>query len=176
MKRLLFAAVSLVMVLASCSKDDGNSRMRIKMQDAPTELDAVMVNVQQVRVHRTNNGIDSGWVDLETEAGFYDLLSLQNGVTATLVKEEELTPGKYSQLRLVLGDSNHVVVDSTAYYMDTPSAQSSGLKIKIDQTLEAGKMYDILIDFDAEESIKVKPDSSFKLSPVLKLVTVIEVE
>ena len=60
--------------------------------------------------------------------------------------------------------------------MDTPSAQSSGLKIQIHETLEAGKMYDILIDFDAEQSIKVQPDSSFKLSPVLKLVSIIEVE
>ena len=170
MKKLLVALCALF-TLASCSSDNAKSRMSVRMQDAPAEIDAVFVNVQQVRIHSEENG----WVDLETEAGFYDLLSLQNGNTADLVVEQELDPGKYSQMRLILGDSNHVVIDSVNYYMDTPSAQSSGLKIQLHQTLEADKDYDLLFDFDVEESIKVQPDSSFKLHPVLKLVAFVEV-
>jgi hypothetical protein len=46
---------------------------------------------------------------------------------------------------LLLGDKNTVVVGDKTYDLKTPSAQQSGLKLKINQTLVAGATYEFML-------------------------------
>ena len=116
-----------------------------------------------------------GWLDLETAAGIYNLLDLQNNVTAVLVNSDTIPSGHITQMRLILGENNYVVVDSTMSELKTPSAQQSGLKINLDATFEEGQTYEIVLDFDAEESIVVTGNGKYILKPVIKVVSVTEV-
>jgi hypothetical protein len=58
--------------------------------------------------------------------------------------------------------------------LNTPSAQQSGLKLNVNQTLLAGATYDFMLDFDVSRSVSlVEAGSSgvYNLHPVIKVST-----
>jgi hypothetical protein len=99
-------------------------------------------------------------------------LDLTGGVSLTL--SDTLIPSAYlGQIRLLLGDKNTIVLkDGTILPLKTPSAQQSGLKLKVNQTLLGGVSYDFLMDFDVDHSV-VKAGNSgiYNLHPVIRVTT-----
>jgi|TARA_R110000737_G_scaffold268624_2_gene276024 hypothetical protein len=173
MKKILFISfisLSLISIVSySCTKKTkGNAKLNIRMIDAPGDFQQVNVDVQQVEVH-TQNG---GWVSLPTNAGIYDLLTLQNDVSASLVNQGVLPAGQMTQFRMILGPNNTVMVDSIIHDLDTPSAQQSGLKINVKTNFAPNELYEIILDFDAEKSVVKKGNGGYNLKPVLKLEAV----
>lgn len=161
---LLLGSLSLT---ACKKKTTERSNLRVKLVDAPGDFQQVNIEVLQVKVHHEG----AGWIDLPTNSGVYDLLTLQNDVSATLVNIGELPAGKLNQFRLVLGNSNFVMVDSVYYPLATPSAQQSGLKMNLKADLQPNTNYEIVVDFDAEQSIVAQGNGSYSLKPVLKVVS-----
>ena len=115
---------------------------------------------------------DDGWQTLPVNAGIYNLLEFTNGMD-TLLSSVELPAGKVSQLRLILGSANSIVVDgaSLPLPLETPSAQTSGLKFNIHADLVEGVEYKLWIDFDAARSVVVTGSNSYKLKPVIRTFT-----
>lgn len=156
----------------SCKKDDapGNASMKTYMTDAPGNYDSVLIEVLRVEVNFSND-TTSGWHTLpNVQAGIYNLLDFSNG-RDTLIAGGEVPAGTISQIRLVLGAHNSVVVDSLKYDLKVPSGMTSGLKLNVHATLEAGKEYEFWIDFDAEKSIVVKGNGNYSLKPVIRVFT-----
>ena len=58
--------------------------------------------------------------------------------------------------------------------METPSAQQSGLKIQVNETLEGGIFYEFILDFDVDKSILQTGNGQYKLKPVIRASTVAE--
>lgn len=170
MKKIFFSLLSIMLVLGiSCSKDDtannGNANVSFHLTDAPGAYDAVYVDVQSVLVQSNQ---DSGWTTLDLiKPGVYDLLDFRNG-TDTLLSRTSLPAGSISQIRLILGTNNSVVVNGVSYPLSTPSAMQSGLKFNFHQTLDANRAYDIWIDFDANKSIVNEGNGSYALKPVIR--------
>ena len=155
-----------VLLTTGCRKaDTGTSHVQVKMTDAPGDFQQVNVEVLEVKVHHTG----AGWITLPTNQGVYDLLTLQNDITAMLVNQGELPAGKITQLRMVLGDDNSVMVDDIVYPLSTPSAQQSGLKINVNAVFAPNETYELLIDFDAAQSIVITGNGAYSLKPVIKL-------
>lgn len=178
MKKLLkisFIAL-LTVFFTSCSNDDDNnqeqsSRIMVSLTDAPGDYDNVYVDVQDVVVKYSDSEEE---VSLgQINAGIYDLLELTGGVSV-LLADEEIPSGNITQMRLILGSENSIVVDGETYPLQTPSAQQSGLKLNINQTLEPGILYEFVLDFDVEESIVVQGNGSYLLKPVIRASTVAE--
>ncbi|TVR15707.1 MAG: DUF4382 domain-containing protein [Balneolaceae bacterium] len=172
---LLIAALS-TLVLVSCSDNtsgDANlGTMRVVLTDAPGNYEAVFIDIQAVRIHRSSNADDgeSGWIDIPTDPVIVDLLELTNG-KFEILGEVDLEPGRYSQLRLILGNNNEVVIDGETHALSTPSAQQSGLKLQINADIEGGEMYTLLLDFDASRSIVRAGNSGrYNLKPVIRTV------
>lgn len=163
----------LFLGMTACHKD-GSSYMRVKMKDVPGDYEKVLVDIQRVEVHFSSENDSSKWMELQTNAGIYDLLTLQNGITTILANDTELPSGSINQLRLILGTNNAVVIDSIAYPLKTPSAQQSGLKLNINAFLESNKSYDVLIDFDAEKSIVLEGNGTFLLKPKITVESIYE--
>jgi Domain of unknown function (DUF4382) len=182
MKKIKFLLVHIYviaifsMVFTACSNSDSGSqtaRIMVRMTDAPGDYDAVNIDVQDVLMKSSTETDDSkGWVSVGTVSPkIYNLLDLTAGVNVLLA--DNLIPSGYlGQIRLLLGDKNTVVKDGITYNLSTPSAQQSGLKLKINQTLLAGATYDFLLDFDVDQSI-VKAGNSgiYNLHPVIKVST-----
>jgi len=66
-----------------------------------------------------------------------------------------------------------VLKDGTSRPLNTPSAQQSGLKLNLNQTLTAGATYDFLLDFDVANSIVIQAGASgnYNLHPVVRVLT-----
>ncbi len=151
----------------SCSKSSDKSHLSIQMTDAPANYDAVMIDIQSVEV--TGNG--GATVMLNTSAGVYNLLNFSNGLD-TLIASGDLDAGTVSQIRLILGPNNAVIIDGVSYPLDTPSAQQSGLKLQVHKTFEPGVSYSMLLDFDANQSIVAKGNGGYSLKPVIRTTEV----
>lgn len=168
-KRIMYVTmIGLLMIqFSSCSKDSGSGKASVSVQltDAPANYDAVMIDVQGVEI----KGDIGSAVMLNTIAGMYNLLELSNGVN-TLIATGDLEPGMVSQIRLILGTNNTVMVDGVDYPLSTPSAMQSGLKLQINQTFEAGVSYNILLDFDASQSIILTGNNEYQLKPVIRTI------
>lgn len=154
----------------SCNKmDDINKNSPAKIQffltDAPGNFQEVNIDVQSIEVI-----IDDTIYELETNQGIYNLLEFVNGKD-TLLVTDEIPSGMLSQIRLILGENNSVMVDSVVYDIKTPSAQESGLKLNVHQEISSGIAYTYTIDFDAAKSIVKtgKGNSKYILKPVIKV-------
>jgi hypothetical protein len=164
-KLLSVAVIIFVLFFAACQKgENGNSQLKIRMTDAPTALEEVNIDLEQVNIKFAK---DSGsWVKMQTNAGIYNLLDFQNGLD-TLIAQGNYPQGDVKEIRLVLGDDNSVKEGGNLYPLRIPSGSESGLKIKIGRKLRAG-LDSLLIDFDALLSIRKEGDH-YKLRPVIKL-------
>lgn len=136
----------------------------LRMTDAPTELDAVNVDLKQVNIKFDND--TTSWVAMDTKPGIYNLLELQNGVD-TLIAQGTYPTDVVKEIRLVLGADNSVIDGGQTYPLTIPSGSESGLKIKVNKKLNA-TIENLLIDFDALLSIQKETDG-YKLRPVIKL-------
>lgn len=184
--KLILMAVLFSAGLVSCSDDDGavdqkngeNAQVKFELTDAPGDYDEVNVEIVDVLVHseasvEAEGADEEGWVSVgDVNTGVINLLDLTGGVTH-LLAETELPAGKLNQIRLVLGGENSVVVDGTEYTLKTPSAQQSGLKLQVNEVLEADTEYTFLLDFDVDKSI-VQPgngEANYLLKPVIRVST-----
>lgn len=177
LKSLLLAAV-VAFGFTSCSDDDenggveGNAQLTLRMTDAPGDYDQVWVDVQDVMI-KTEAPVgeeEAEWESLaNVEAGRYDLLQLTGGVSQ-LLADVEIPAGYLDQVRLILGPDNAVVVDGVEIPMATPSAQQSGLKLKVEQELEPGESYEYLLDFDVDESVVTTGNGGYILKPVIRMM------
>ena len=164
LKQLFVIAVLTVVSASACKKESTSTTLRIRMTDAPTALDEVNIDLKEVNVKFAND--TSSWIYMDTKAGIYNLLSLQNGID-TLIASGTYPTGNVKEIRLVVGDHNTVVENGQSHPLTIPSGASSGLKIKVNRNLQKG-IDSLLIDFDAALSIQ-KEGEVFKLRPVIKL-------
>lgn len=166
-------AVFSFLIAISCNKtESGTGYLRIKMTDAPGDFDSVFVDIQQVQVHINNNGQNSGWIDLNTNSGVYNLLELQNDITTVLVDTNSLPAGDLQQMRFILGSNNSVVIDSLTFPLELSSQDKTGLKLNVNTSIGPNDLVEILIDFDAAASIVETGQGTFKLKPVIKLESI----
>ncbi|MFB3389977.1 DUF4382 domain-containing protein [Flavobacterium sp. LAR06] len=175
--RTLLLSSLLCLFLVSCNSNDDNSsaqtsKVTVRMTDAPGDYEEVNVEVLDVKIKSTSETGEDGWVSIgNITPGIYNLLDLTGGVNV-LLADNEVPSGFLGQIRLILGEHNTVKKDGVTYPLKTPSAQQSGLKLKVNQTLTGGATYDFLLDFDVEHSVVVETGSGgFNLHPVIRVST-----
>lgn len=172
MKTLHYLTLILlsITILLACNEDDKgvtNPTLEVRLTDAPGNYEEVNIDIQDVLINRTSNST-SGWESIGLDqTGVYNLLEFTNGLD-TLLGSISLPPGTISQLRLVLGPLNTVKVDGKTLELQTPSAQQSGLKLNINETLEEGITYKLILDFDVARSIVARGNDSYSLKPVIR--------
>jgi len=154
----------------SCSDDKssnppaGNPVFSVKLVDAPSTYDAVNVEIVGMEAN-----LGTGWVALALgNTGVYNLLSFANGDSLVLLNYKVMTPCTISEVRLILGTNNTVVVNGETFELETPSGQTSGYKVKMHpQTLAVGGVYFLVLDFDTEKSIHETGNGKYMLQPVI---------
>ncbi|MDO7172011.1 DUF4382 domain-containing protein [Mariniflexile sp. AS56] len=180
MKSLKYLFYLMVLAfVSSCTDSDSNSldkstpTISVRLVDAPGDYKAVNIEIVDVMVKMNDDSTDdNGWVSLNAESGTVNLLDFTGGFSKVLVDRFLIPAGTLSQMRLVLGDGNTIVIEGETsdneYELKTPSAQQSGLKVKINAVLEEGFTYDFVLDFDVEKSIVMAGNSgNIILKPVL---------
>lgn len=177
--RIAITLFAILLLLTSCdvTEDDTNTDtgiLKVYITDAPADYEAVWIDIEEVRVHSSGEDSieedDEGWIIINDNPMRINLLDLTNGELEVL-GETELEAGMYSQIRLILGEDNEIVIDGTSHDLKTPSAQQSGLKHNLHAEIEGGQVYTLLLDFDASRSIvKAGNSGQFILKPVIRAV------
>jgi hypothetical protein len=166
----IFSIATLFTFALACESDDKNARVQVWLTDAPGDYEAVYLDIQGVEIHAGDGNNDNGWKSLDVQTGIYDLLQLTNGLD-TLLGEIEIPAGKISQIRLILGSDNTIKVGGEIFDLSTPSAEQSGLKLQVHETLLGGITYKILLDFDIARSVVLTGNETYKLKPVIRTIT-----
>jgi len=158
--------------MPSDSVANQTSKLAVRLTDAPGDYDKVNLEVIDVLIKSDANGDDeNGWVSIgaANKPVLYDVMDLTGGVNA-LIADTLVPSGYLSQIRLLLGENNSVVVDGVSHPLKTPSGQQSGVKLMVNQTLEPGIAYDFTLDFDVDKSIvKAGNSGQYILNPVVRV-------
>ena len=174
LKNQLLGLLALgALFMAACSKsessDGGRARLQVALTDDPGDFKAVYIDVQEVNISYTEND-DNAWQPLPgIRKGLYNLLTLVNDKDTVLADADILT-GTIKEIRLVLGDNNWVVTNrGDSVKLQTPSGQSSGVKLKLNADVSSGVLYKLLLDFDVAKSIHQAGNSGkYMLHPVIR--------
>jgi hypothetical protein len=178
-------ALGALLIATACSDSTSpsgsNGTLVTRLTDAPFPTDQVQsVDVFVVRVDArqsdvtdadANTALDnqssatSGWKTVATPNKSFDLLSLQNGIAATL-GQANLPAGTYSGFRLVIdqNQSSATLKDGTVLSggstpgIKFPSAGQSGIKIVLADPVKivANTETDLLVDFNVGESFVMR--------------------
>ena len=189
-KDFLYVVFCMAVFALSCSDDDSTSPggltgetgvLKISLTDAPAEYDAVIVAFSEVAVHfgeekvtEENTPVSKTageWIIISDVDQEFNLLTLTEGATA-LLGEAELEEGLYTQLRLILSGA-YLVIGEDEYTLDVPSNTLkfvSGFEIIADETTE------LLVDFDAYQSIHQTGNGRYKLKPTIQLIEITDGE
>ena len=175
-KRVLIMTLFIPLILwAGCSKKStspkGSGTLRLYLADSVGPIEQVNLTISQVSVHTSAEGDSTGWIVVNDSLATYDLIQLANGASA-LLGETGLAPGHYTQIRLLLVDSCRVVIGGESYPLHIPSGLQSGVKLNHQFEIDAGKLYELLLDFDAQRSI-VSTDNGYLLKPVIRVVPLV---
>ena len=181
---LLFMLSFTIVVFTGCKEDEepappaGTADFNVSLENSAAKKSAdaitsVNIDIQKVSIHTSGDtSTSSGWYELDVNTGIYDLLDYESGNDTIIGFDSLLVVQKISQIRLILGNNNTVVDDGETYDLDTPSAQTSGLKIQVNADLQPNTTYKVVLDFDSDKSIKETGNGKYKLQPVIKATVV----
>lgn len=166
MKTTLFllSTVLAISLLVSCKKENKTVPIKILLTDNPVDYESVNIHIEGIQVKINTD--DAAWIKIESKDTTINLLDLQNGVT-TVIAEDNVPEGILKEVRFILAEGSNVVVNGVTHELQTPSAEDSGLKIKIGKDL-GETLNTFTLDFDAALSIK-EENGIYKLRPVIKL-------
>lgn len=176
MKKLPFilpVSLCLLLTLTALTGCDSNdveadteSRVRILLTDAPADF--VEANVLIERVELLGN--DDRVVLLADEPQPFDLLTLQDGVTA-LLADVDIPNGTYHQVRVIVDEEASVLYDDgTVENLKVPSGSQSGIKMNLPSLDINDDVLVVTIDFDVTESFVKRGNSGkgYIFKPVIK--------
>jgi hypothetical protein len=159
-----------LLLMSGCSNSTSPSRtgeLRIYLSDAPIQFDQVNILVTRVEVHSSGSDSLGGWAVINNDTAAYDLLTLRNGANAIL-GDTMLPVGKYTQIRLSIGDSSNVIVDGVEYPLEITA--NNTIKLNHEFDIAPGTLYLLTLDFDASRSIHQTGNGRYMLRPVIRVV------
>ena len=130
------------------------------------EPEHINLTVVSVQLRKADDSLD--WITVSEPNATYDFLDLVNGVSAELVNAF-VDPGRYTQLRLVLAETNEIIFDGTSESLTVPSGTETGVKLSADLKLEGGETLTVTIIFDAATSV-ISTEQDYLLRPSFRLV------
>lgn len=181
--RYVIPAAALTALLGGCGGEDSastqsSSTLNLSLTDAPvTGATKVWLQFTGVEVKPVNGSAQS--FPFSPAKGF-DLLTLQNGNSATLLGDTSVPAGEYEWIRLMVdpaAGSSYLVDANGQHPLRIPSGSESGLKLIRGFTMPAGGRADFTVDFVLHKSIIAPPGQAPNLlmKPVLRIVDNIQV-
>lgn len=189
-KALLLPVLALALGACDSSPVGGNGETRLKLQltDAPSDyIAAAVVDIGAIQVLSA----EGPPITVVEDGGSYDLLTLQNGVTADL-GSIPIAPGVYTELRMIVQSAQVTLKDGytfatgeTTRAIKVPSGAQTGIKISLASAdAEAGPGVEIrqgetvlVIDFDVSQNFVMQGDAEspagiqgFNFTPTLRAV------
>lgn len=167
---LVVAGLLAGLSMAACDSSDaieGDSHLRLRLTDAPVDdIAEAHVVITRIELHGTGEEV----LVLADDPQPFDLLTLQDGVTVTLL-DLDIPDDTYHQLRLVVAEEAEVIyTDGTTEALKIPSGTETGLKINLPHLVLDDDVLDVTLDFDVADSFVKRGNSGkgYIFKPVIK--------
>jgi hypothetical protein len=159
----------------------GQQKFQMYLTDGPVNFQEVNIDIKSIMVFlktdscSTNGmGQDSTapcyhWDTLNITPGVYNILDFQNGID-TLFSSTNIEAGKILKIRVVLGDNNTVMADSTLFHLALLWGDTFDIVVDDCQQIDANTLA-LWVDFDAAHSIIEVSHQQFALRPYIRLFT-----
>ena len=171
----------------------GIGTIEIHVTDAPPDDDvtSIMVTVEEVKIHKAvaeqeqeHQGTENAsqtqeqeqqqeqqgegeWISIEiTGDNPFDLVELKDGGLEELLASENVTAGKYTQIRMII---DKIEVSLGENGLEEATLPSGELKFVRPFDIVEGETTVLLLDFDADKSITVTGGGKIIVKPVVKL-------
>lgn len=195
-RRTFFAAAAVTAValaFVGCSDDpsgpaNGSSQVQVLITDAPSDyIESAFIWVS--RVYLQGGGEDNApSVDLFNDPDNpkeFDLLELQDGITAALTEAVDVDAGAYQQLRLIVDSARVTLIGgmtfsdgSTSKLLFVPSGSQTGIKVNLTGAIEAeeGETTTIVVDVDVDQNFVIQgnPNTPAGIIGILFTPTLVE--
>lgn len=185
-------AITAALALGACDSPvdtNGSASVRVLLTDAPADyLASAVVEIGRIEILPADDGPA---IVLVEDAGEYDLLQLQNGVTAQL-GNTTIDAGSYTQLRMIVESAELTLADgytftdgSTTRTLFVPSGSQTGIKVNLGPANGGGEgaleirpgETVLVVDFDVARNFVMQGDAEspagiqgFLFTPVLRAV------
>ncbi|HYW96761.1 MAG TPA: DUF4382 domain-containing protein [Bacteroidales bacterium] len=189
MKRIIFAGLASLLVLTtSCEKkdnssDEGNGKLKVSITDSPFPFEliqsaSVTIVKGEVKAADVNGNEEASFLTFFEDSATFNLMDLRNGITDELTVAD-IPAGSYDEVRLVISSASITLVNGQTYDLKIPSGSSSGLKVKIDPSIDVngGLTSELVLDFDVSKSFVLKGNmktpagiNGFNFKPVIRAV------
>lgn len=198
------ALVLLVGLAGACEDTTGlldDSRVQIQLTDAPSDSISTAI-VWISRVYLAGEDSDQQDEPADPVELFndpenpreYDLLTLQDGVTADLTDPVQVESGVYDQLRLVVDSARVTLAEidtdedgtpdtqltfqdgETSRVLFVPSGFQSGIKVQLAEPIDAdaGETEVVLVDFDVDRNFVIQTSPPQGIRNILFTPTLVE--
>jgi hypothetical protein len=188
----LILALCTLLILPSCGGGGGDrggvggaqsGNLALGLTDATTDdYKAVYVTISEVQVHMAGET----WKVVGAPNKTYNLLELVNGVREEL-GVTELDAGDYTQMRLIIGKTpdnginilsnqhpyaNYVIdLNDEVHELKVPSGYRTGVKIVQGFTIDPNQTTELILDFNASQSVvKAGKSGNWLLKPTIKVL------
>jgi hypothetical protein len=149
-----------------------DSSEKYKASDSENYI-AVNITISKIQVHLAGEDeeTEGEWIEWELFVPTkFNLIELKD--VLVLLGEGELAYGKYTQIRLFVTEASVLVEEGTSEEpVEIPSALQTGMKLIHPFEIIEGETTELTIDFDAGKSIIKTGNGSYKLEPVIKIIT-----
>ena len=165
-------------------ENNNSGTLTLSMLDAPADdYNAIYVTIRNIRVHEKGGR----WRHVASPHATCNLLELVGGLRQHL-GIVDLDEGEYNQLRIILGETpddginilsethphaNYLIDTSNDYHpLKVPSGFTSGIKVIHKFHINGNETTDLVLDFDASQSIvKAGGSGKYLLKPVIRVLT-----
>lgn len=165
-------AAAFLLAGLSCEKAEtvpqGTATLEIYLTDAPGAYRALRLDLRKLLVTVSGGGKDSGWTEIPLlRTGIYDLAPF-GAPDDTLLATRQLPEGSVSEMRLVLGSRNQLVLqDGDTVSVNIPGELQDGVDIPVHTELTAYGTRRLVLDFDVAHSV-TQTASDYVLTPEVR--------
>lgn len=111
---------------------------------------------------------ESGWFSIVNESQTFDLIALQN--VSALLGEQNLSAGKYTQIRLTVESANITINRSGVIEKHTLKIPSGKIKLIHPFMISENETTVLTLDFLVDKSIHETGNGKFMLKPTIKII------
>lgn len=146
---VLLGLVLIASGIAYFISSTSTGTLAIQVRDTPVAWSHVVVSFSEVSVLPQGSAGSSGWVPLTLQVTHIDFLSLGN--LTQLLAMDRVTPGTYSQLRILVSSVSGVLSTGAPVVM---SVSNGILLTTTPVTVQGGRTTTVTIDMDLSQSIQ----------------------
>ncbi len=159
--------------LTSASNVESRAHLQVRLMDAPSPYNFEAANIQikavNIYVEPSGRGQRPRWMSLNIRSGIFDMLTLVNGKDM-LLADQYIPNGKITQVALVLGPENSVVIGGRSHHLVTDGTSPSVI-MRTDFSVTEDAPFLMMLDFDAAQSITKQTDY-YRLKPVVHAIDI----